>query len=326
MTRTDPEVVAPPTLRESLEAPRESAPAGGFSLRGLQSDVGASAYEFTVVERSVVWSEGIENLYEQAKERQWNATTDVPWELGRGVPDVLERALCTVLTWMVQQEFAAWYIPAKFLPRIHPAYVEPALFLSSQVIDEARHVEAFVKRLHLNGVGFVGSYPGTESSIAGLIKQDDFDKASFLLHVLGEGTFLDLFGFLRRHAPDEASRVMFVRAHEDESRHVAYGTQRMRGRLSDDPGVVESFVEGLEERISFAHEVSGIPDAVQEALVTLASGGEKGVAYGRGVDAVREFLDKLSEHRIKRLVGSGFPQAAAQHISELHAQSAGNAM
>jgi hypothetical protein len=227
---------------------------------------------------------------------------------------------------MVQQEFAAWYVPAKFVPRIHPAYVEPALFLSTQVVDEARHVEAFTKRLFLNEVGFVGTYPGTESSIEGLIQQEDFDKASFLLHVLGEGTFLDLFGFLRRHAPDEASRVMFARAHEDESRHVAYGTQRMRSRLSSNPQVVDAFVGGLEERIAFAREVSGIPDMVQEALVTLAAGGERGVAYGRAVDAVREFEAGLSQHRIKRLADSGFSAAAAQHVSDLHAKSTGNAM
>jgi hypothetical protein len=279
-----------------------------------------------VIERQLVWSDGIERLYEQAKSRQWNASSEIPWELGRGVPEPLELALCTVLTWMVQQEFAAWYVPAKFVPRIHPAFVEPALFLSTQVVDEARHVEAFTKRLFLNGVGFVGTYPATESSIEGLIQQDDFDKASFLLHVLGEGTFLDLFGFLRRYAPDEASRVMFVRAHEDESRHVAYGTQRMRSRLSSDPEVVGTFVEGLEERIAFAHEVSGIPEPVQEALVTLAAGGERGVAYGRAVDAVREFQAGLSAHRIKRLVDSGFSSAAAQHVSDLHVKGTGNAM
>jgi hypothetical protein len=119
---------------------------------------------------------------------------------------------------------------------------------------------------------------------------------------------------------------MFARAHEDESRHVAYGTQRMRSRLSSDPRVVDTFVEGLEERIAFAHEVSGIPETVQEALVALAARGERGAAYGRAIDAVREFEAALSEHRIKRLVDSGFSGAAAQHVSDLHAKSTGNAM
>lgn len=315
------------SIGEMLGAPPESASPGGLVLRGLESRVAGLPYEFEVLERNVVWSDGIEKLYEQAKVRQWNASTDIPWERGVGtVIEPVERALCTILTWMVQQEFAAWYIPSKFIPKIHPSFLEPVLFLSTQVVDEARHVEAFTKRLFLNGVGFVGTYPGTESSIAGLIQQDDFDKASFLLHVLGEGTFLDLFAFLRRHAPDEASKQMFIRTHEDESRHVAYGTGRLRSQLRRDEKLVSKFVEGLEERVSFAQDVSGIPSDVQEAMVTLASRGERGAGYARGMGDVLTFQNELSENRIRRLVNSGFPEAAAKHISDLHAQSAGNAM
>lgn len=307
------------------DAPDRVGPAG-LALRGMQSKLAGSTLEFQVLERSVVWSDGVEKLYEQAKVRQWNASTDIPWHLAKGVPEPLERALCTVLTWMIQQEFAAWYVPSKFLTRISPAYLEPVLFLSTQVVDEARHVEAFTKRLFLNGVGFVGSYPGTESSIEGLIQQEEFDKASFLLHVLGEGTFNDLFAFLRRIAPDEATRQMFIRAHEDESRHVAYGTGRMRTQLAADPKAIDRFVAGLEERISFAQEVSGIPSDVQEALVTLASRGERGIAYARGMEEVMNFQQDLQENRVRRLLNSGFTEAAARHISDLHASAAGNAM
>jgi hypothetical protein len=42
---------------------------------------------------------------------------------------------------------------------------------------------------------------------------------------------------------------------------------------------------------------------------------------------VREFeAAGLSQHRIKRLADSGFTAAAAQHVSDLHAKSTGNAM
>lgn len=315
------------SIGELLGAPPELATPGGLALRGLESTVSGMPYQFEVLERNVVWSDGIEKLYEQAKARQWNASTDIPWERGIGVAiEPVERALCTILTWMVQQEFAAWYIPSKFIPKIHPSFLEPVLFLSTQVIDEARHVEAFTKRLFLNGVGFIGTYPGTESSIAGLIQQDDFDKASFLLHVLGEGTFLDLFAFLRKYAPDEATKQMFIRTHEDESRHVAYGTGRLRSQLRRDEKLVHKFVEGLEERVTFAQDVSGIPSDVQEAMVVLASRGERGASYAKGMGEVLAFQDELSENRIRRLVNSGFPEAAAKHISDLHAQSAGNAM
>lgn len=302
-------------------APRGLAPRGLYPPEG-----GGWPYDFHVLDRTHVWADGVERLYEQAKQRQWDADRDVPWEQGRGVPEPLERALCTVLTWMVQQEFAAWYVPAKFVPRIHPAYLEPVLFLSTQVVDEARHVEVFTKRLFLNGVGFVGAYPKTEASLLGLIRQEDFDKASFLLHVLGEGTFLDLFTFLRRIAPDEATRAIFVRSHEDEARHVAYGTGRVRGQLQQDPKAIERFIGALEERISFARDVSGIPPEVQEALAILAGGSTSGLTFVRGVQQVREFQQELTENRVKRLVASGFPEEAARHISELHRRASGNAM
>lgn len=313
-------------LSTALGAPPERVAPRGLAPRGLHADGGGVAFDFRVTERSVVWAEGVEQLYDQAKQRQWDAGRDIPWEQGRGVPESLERALCAVLTWMLQQEFAAWYVPAKFLPAIHPAYLEPALFLSTQVVDEARHVEVLTKRVFLNGVGFVGSYPATEASLQGLIQQDEFDKASFLLHVLGEGTFLDLFTFLRRIAPDEASRTIFVRAHEDEARHVAYGTGRLRVQLQRDPTAVNRCVEALEERVAFARDVSGIPPQVEEALATLAGGDARGRPFTLGAGRVKEFQQELHAARIRRLTGSGFSEATAKHVSDLHAKASGNAM
>lgn len=313
-------------LTDVLGAPPESVAPQGLAPRGLHPSGEGVPFDFDVLNRHEVWAEGVERLYEQAKERQWDATRDIPWAQGRGVAEPLEWALCSVLTWMVQQEFAAWYVPAKFVARIHPAYLEPVLFLSTQVMDEARHVEAFTKRLFLNGVGFVGAYTATEQSLLGLIRQEEFDKASFLLHVLGEGTFLDLFTLLRRIAPDEASRALFIRTHEDEARHVAYGTSRLRFQLQQDPGVVDRCIAALEERITFARDVSGIPPEVQEAVAVLAGGEERGGAFVRGVEQVAEFQRELQENRMKRLVSSGFSEAAARHISDLHTRASGGAM
>jgi hypothetical protein len=313
-------------LSTLLGVPPDQVEPRGLAPRGLHPDGAGVPFDFQVLGRSQVWAEGIERLYEQAKARQWDASHDIPWDQGRGVPEPLERALCVVLTWMVQQEFAAWYLPAKFVPRIHPAFLEPVLFLSTQVMDEARHVEAFTKRLFLNGIGFVGTYPKTEASLLGLIQQDDFDKASFLLHVLGEGTFLDLFAFLRRVAPDEATRAILVRSHEDEARHVAYGTGRVRVQLQADPRATDRFVAALEERISFARDVSGIPPEIQEALAILAGGGARGSSFRGGVEHVKAFQKELEDNRIRRLLGSGFPDAAAKQISDLHARASGNAM
>ena len=67
--------------------------------------------------------------------------------------DDLERAVCQVCTFMIQNEYLALYMPARFIGRIDPCFSEVILFLSSQVMDEARHVEVFTKRALANGGG-----------------------------------------------------------------------------------------------------------------------------------------------------------------------------
>ena len=284
---------------------------------------------YSITQRDVVWADNLHELIERAKRRQWNATTDIPWAAGRNVAPDLEDALAGDLTWMLQQEYAAWYLPAKFVGQIHPAYTEAGMFLSTQVVDEARHVEAFLKRLYLNGVGLREVSPGTESSIKGLLMQDDFARASFLLHVLGEGTFTDLFHLLIEISPDDATRQIMVRSLEDEARHVAYGVGRLRTQLSGqkDPDLLgQQFVEALEGRLSFTYEVSGLPPQVQEALAILAGGGRSPTAQGRGVPRIRQFIAELNEDRKQRLLQAGFSEQIAEHISQLHIRSSGGLM
>jgi hypothetical protein len=59
-----------------------------------------------------------------------------------------------------------------------------------------------------------------ENEMAALVDEPDFAIASFLLSVLGEGTFLTLLWFLERHAPDTITRTITRLAAQDEARHV----------------------------------------------------------------------------------------------------------
>ena len=303
--------------------------AEGIMFRGARRDHPAPGMPYAITRRELVWADNLHELIERAKRRQWNAATDIPWAEGRGVRPELEGALADVLTWMLQQEYAAWYLPAKFLGRIHPAYTEVGLFLSTQVMDEARHVEVFLKRLYLNGVGLREVAASTESSIKGLLMQEDFARASFLLHVLGEGTFKDLFHLLIEIAPDEATRQIMVRALEDEARHVAYGVGRLRTQLTaqrDPDALGQEFVDALEARLAFTYEVSGLPRHVQEALAVLAAGGRGPGATAPGRERVRQFVEELNRNRKERLLQSGFSERLAENISQLHVRSSGGLM
>jgi hypothetical protein len=303
--------------------------AEGIMFRGARRSHPGPEMPGSITRRDLVWADNIQELIERAKRRQWNAATDIPWAEGRGVGAELESALADVLTWMLQQEYAAWYVPAKFLGRIHPAFTEVGLFLSTQVMDEARHVEVFLKRLYLNGVGLREISASTESSIKGLIMQDDFARASFLLHVLGEGTFKDLFHLLIEIAPDEATRQIMIRALEDEARHVAYGVGRLRTQLAlqrDPDALGQAFVDALEARLAFTYEVSGLPRPVQEALAVLAGGSGGPGAPSSGRERVRRFVEELNRNRKERLLQAGFSERLAETISQLHVRTSGGLM
>ena len=73
--------------------------------------------------------------------------------------------MCQIMTHLAENEYAALYVPAKFIPRIHPRFTEVVMFLSTQVVDEARHIEAFTKRALANGGGLQYSTAQTQASL-----------------------------------------------------------------------------------------------------------------------------------------------------------------
>ena len=110
------------------------------------------------------------------------------------------------MTYLVENEQAALMVPARFLGRIHPHFREVIQFLATQLADEARHVEVFTRRASLAGHDLGVSGAGGRASLQTLLDEPDWATASFLLSVLGEGTFLSLLSFLERYAPDPVDR------------------------------------------------------------------------------------------------------------------------
>src|SRR5205085_9622648 len=134
---------------------------------------------------------------------QWDASRDIPWNKVKQHPPELDAAIRQIMTFLAENELSALYLPSTFISRIHPAYVEVAMFLATQLNDEARHIDVFLKRANLAAGIAVSSVP-TSRSLLSLLELQDFSESAFLLSVLGEGTFLDLLSFIERYAPDEA--------------------------------------------------------------------------------------------------------------------------
>lgn len=308
------------------EVPEEGPPNLGLAQRGSVVDPNTPAFEFPVNQRVVVWAENIAELVEHAKTGQWNAATDIRWDALQPLPQDLERAVCQICTFMVQNEYLALYLPGKLVSRVDPRFTEVVLFLASQVHDEARHVEVFTKRALANGGGLQYVAAATEWSLKSLLVQEDFSSASFLLHVLGEGTFMELLKFLEEVAPDPVTAEIFRLVRRDEGRHVGYGVSHLEYHLRHDPTLVEQLYRAAESRAGFLRQAAGASPFVQHALAVLAGGGGAPEQIAHGRERVRELYREMHSTRVKRLVQVGFARDLAERISALHGGAVPNFM
>lgn len=290
----------------------------GLLTRGIITQEGTPFYDFELSHKELVWSEPVSILYEEGKNLQWNATTDIAWNEIPNLDPVLEKAICQIMTYLVENEFSALYIPGKFISRINPYYMEVPLFLSSLMNDEARHIEVFTKRANANGGGFQYSSEVTQRSLYSLFKEEDYIKSSFLLHVMGEGTFVDLLNFLEKHMPDEATRKIIKLAKRDEMRHVAYGMEHVKSAIEQNPKRINALKNTAFKRKEFMDEINSESSILLESLAILAGGSDQPADYKKGFDLVEELKEKMNINRIKRLIDIGMDEDLANEISKVH--------
>lgn len=290
----------------------------GLLTRGIITQDNSPIYDFELSHKEQVWSNPVSILYEEGKNLQWNATTDIAWNEIPELNPVLEKAICQIMTYLVENEFSALYIPAKFISKINPYYMEVPLFLSSLINDEARHIEVFTKRANANGGGFQYSSEVTQRSLFSLFKEDDYLKSSFLLHVMGEGTFVDLLSFLEKHMPDDATRKIIRLAKRDEMRHVAYGIEHVKSAIEQNPNRINALKNTAYKRKEYMDEINGESSMLLEALAILAGGSDEPDAYKRGFDLVEDLKEKMGENRVKRLITIGMDEDLANDISKVH--------
>ncbi|MHB1519078.1 MAG: ferritin-like domain-containing protein [Acidimicrobiales bacterium] len=303
------------------EPPEVANPRHGLAPRGAQADPASPVIDFDFARRDEVWAEGLAQLYESANAQQWDATTDIAWDRLVDLPDAVESAVAQVMTFLAENEFVALYLPAKLLPRVHPEYTEVALVLASQVKDEARHIEVFTKRALAGGKGLGKVEPATQWALRSLLSHEDFTEVSFLLHVVGEGTFLELLRFLEIHAPDEVTRQIMRRTRRDEARHVGYGLDHVGWRLARQPELATELLAAAERRAAFVRASAGASAAVQSALAILGGGGTQDRQIESGVEAVKDLYHQMHDKRLMRLRRAGFPEEVAQEISSLHGEA-----
>ncbi|HEV7652655.1 MAG TPA: ferritin-like domain-containing protein [Actinophytocola sp.] len=296
-------------------------PSWGLGVRGALLEAGGPEPRFDLDERDLVWADLAPRLYAQAAARQWDPETAVPWDDTFALPADVEAAVVQVMTYLVENEQAALIVPARFVGRIHPHFREVVQLLAVQMADEARHMSVFARRALLRGDELGTSSAGGRSSLFTLVTESDFALASFLLSVLGEGTFVDLLAFLERTAPDPVTRRICRLAGQDERRHVVFGMAHLVHQSTMDPGLKDRLRAAIHRRHEALTDTAGLNKDVFDSLVVLAAGSWSPTAVAAGHRRVQELQYTMDQGRRRRLTRLGFHPDEAEALSALHTKN-----
>ena len=287
----------------------EVATTKGFTPRGAFTDPEeASLYPsmgYDVLNAHDVWADNVITLYEEAKSRQWNATSDVPWNDLKPISDDLEKATCQLATLLTQVEFIAGDFPSRWMWRIPNDFFEVKSFLSTQIVDEARHAEVFRKRALAGGGLLKGAY-GPEWALKTILDAPNHTFGTYILNVLGEGFVLTLFRAGEFLSMTDTDKEIFRRCMQDEARHVSYGVMQLKYYLDHHPNRAQA-EEDLHKYASFAERIilGVLMDAcVIEPFLILFGGGVNKIE--EGFEGFRGFWAMVVEEYLQRTDRAGF--------------------
>lgn len=293
----------------------------GFAARGAAVEAGGPDFHYRLATKTEVWAENAPKLYAQAVAAQWNPSTAINWAEDFELAPEIERAVVQVMTYLIENENAALQVPARFIAQIHPHFREVLQLLAVQVADEARHVEVFTRRATLKGHEPGLSTVGGRQSLKTLLDEPDFALASFLLSVLGEGTFLHLLWFLEAQAPDPLTRQIARLTVQDEARHVAFGVSHLQYHAARDPALRDRLANAVTRRHDALAQTAGLNEEVFDALVLLAAGSWQPHDIAAGFAKVQTLKAEMHAGRKGRLIKLGFTPSEADELSALHTRN-----
>ena len=203
--------------------------------------------------------ENLARLYEKAKTGQWNSSEVLPWHLdvdmdkvarqdreilGEGFDPSYYRGT-VVEHWQDKewQEFAVHsrkWILSQFLHGEQGAllctskivetvpWYDAKMYASTQVMDEARHVEVFAKYLSDKLGGGYPVNPHLRILLDDVLLDSRWDLTYLGMQIMVEGLALAAFGYLRQSTSEPLLKDLLRYVMSDEARHVAFGVLSLR--------------------------------------------------------------------------------------------------
>ena len=224
----------------------------------------------------------LERLYEKSKVSMWNARTDLPWDIDvdqeqvvmnnnfaaqsllGGNADVSGTPLAAwsdrewlqfgiesqnwTLSQFLHGEQGAMVCTAKIVESV--PWIDAKYYASTQVMDEARHVEVFARYLDTKLSGHYPINAHLKLLLDDIIADSRWDMTYLGMQIMVEGLALAAFGFIHQLSTEPLLKQMLRYIMNDEARHVAFGVLSLHdfyAGLSD---------AEMKERQEFAYEAA----------------------------------------------------------------------
>ena len=206
----------------------------------------------------------LRKLYEKAKTGQWNGSTDLDWStsvdiektitadqalIGSGIDpslyantplakwndkEWLEFGIESrrwTLSQFLHGEQGALICTAKIVETV-PWY-DAKLYASTQVVDEARHVEVFARYLNEKMGGMYPVNAHLKMLLDDIIKDSRWDMTYLGMQIMIEGLALAAFGYLHELTGEPLLKKLLRYVMSDEARHVAFGVLSLKEAYED---------------------------------------------------------------------------------------------
>ncbi|MCU1455725.1 MAG: hypothetical protein JWN46_3871 [Acidimicrobiales bacterium] len=209
----------------------------------------------------------LNKLYEKAKGAMWNGETDLPWDTvvdqeqvalanaaaQGGIEQGMDLTGSPLAKWGDKEwlqlgiEFQNWSLSqfmhgeqgalictAKIVETV--PWIDAKYYASTQVMDEARHVEVFAKYLDtkLSGHYPINAHLGL--LLDDIVEDSRWDMTYLGMQIMVEGLALAAFGFMHQMTTEPLLKQLLRYVMSDEARHVAFGVLSLKeyyAELSD---------------------------------------------------------------------------------------------
>jgi len=223
----------------------------------------------------------LNRLYEKAKTAMWNGETDLPWDTvvdqeavvmanaggNIGPESGIDISGTPMAKWSEKEwiqfgvesqnwtlsqfmhgEQGALVCTAKIVETV--PWIDAKYYASTQVMDEARHVEVFAKYLDTKLTGHYPVNAHLKMLLDDIIGDSRWDMTYLGMQIMVEGLALAAFGFIHQMTTEPLLKQLLRYVMSDEARHVAFGV------LSLQEYYKELDSKELRERQEFAFEAA----------------------------------------------------------------------